>query len=1061
MVFSSLESVFAHGNSPFSYGAWVWDCALGQKRLKRLSEFKKFFLKDSENGCSMPHVFPLPPFCKDGKVVDYTMGSVSDNFAAAEAHGVNLVQSVLNMLHGSQKVNYRFISAAHQRIQARLESGWRDMMMDLDPMDVESIHEFLKHQEHYAGGGPAIPLGSKGGVPSSAATVDLGTHLQENHPELAAQVEEPRLLLLPSRRRPLRVKRGHTWLHSTYPALVAQNVKAGLHVLRKQKQVAKHRGRMCLTGAFAVRKDEKEDRVITDPAVNQLLDPDKLPRPRFAYIPKLRVTWVPRSGRLLVSKRDARHYFHSLKIGRKWQKWLCGPPITNDHGDLRFPASCTAPMGFGPSAGWAQGLTDETTLAAGLPESSRLHPDHMAPDSFPVWGSICDDIWALDHAEADTSPDVCGPGWLARAEEAWIDRGVQPNSKKTVDAQLGEEVQGYFVDSQGHWVGVSVRKRQRLFQATWHLLSQCVVLVADVDRLVGKFGFVHSCRPMMRSIFVEVYGWLDWHRAHKVRQAGLPDNIWIELMMAALLLPYAQFDLSSNYSSRVECTDASMTGIGRAWASLPVDVVQKMAQLCDHPGVYTNLQLPHGIALTEKHECPLRKVRLPSKFVHWYKFGSPASPLYIFLGEADAATWAAEDRLRRRSDDGCRFVHPMDSASCVGAFMKGRSASKLLNLRCQRMCAIGVGGGHEVFYPWIPSGENPADEPSRRFETHKAGTHVDEPADLPAKETVFVDPFDRLWIDSSTMFFIHLCAGPERSNDLTDWVERLSHEHGIPLIGIRVDPRAGNSKFLASLGIVCNDMLDGKQMVHLLSMIRAGRVLGVFVSPPCSTFSAARHKAVGADGHGPRPLRSRQSPWTCLPGRSHEENAAVDIGSALGLIGIGMLGEARAVGAWGGYEHPADRFRSPFPSVFANSEMQQLKDTFKLKYYETDQCMFGAPSRKPTGLILPADHSSIVRKCKHKHGHDQHGWDHIKRQFRTTPAARYPSGFSQALASLFVARLVRARQHGYRQPYGPRMGNDVGSVDPWLGQMCTAWEWPSPSRDFLTQCLERCHQKQI
>ena len=177
--------------------------------------------------------------------------------------------------------------------------------MDLDPMDVESIHEFLKHQEHYAGGGPAIPLGSKGGVPSSAATVDLGTHLQENHPELAAQVKEPRLLLLPSRRRPLRVKRGHTWLHSTYPALVAQNVKAGLHVLRKQKQVAKHRGRMCLTGAFAVRKDEKEDRVITDPAVNQLLDPDKLPRPRFAYIPKLRVTWVPRSGRLLVSKRDA------------------------------------------------------------------------------------------------------------------------------------------------------------------------------------------------------------------------------------------------------------------------------------------------------------------------------------------------------------------------------------------------------------------------------------------------------------------------------------------------------------------------------------------------------------------------------------------------------------------------------------------------------------------------------------------------------------------------------------------------------------------------------------
>ena len=61
-----------------------------------------------------------------------------------------------------------------------------------------------------------------------------------------------------------------------------KNVKAGLHRLKKEHQVAKHRGVKCLAGAFAVPKDEHEDRVITDPAVNQLLNPDSLPRPRFA-----------------------------------------------------------------------------------------------------------------------------------------------------------------------------------------------------------------------------------------------------------------------------------------------------------------------------------------------------------------------------------------------------------------------------------------------------------------------------------------------------------------------------------------------------------------------------------------------------------------------------------------------------------------------------------------------------------------------------------------------------------------------------------------------------------
>ena len=107
----------------------------------------------------------------------------------------------------------------------------------------------------------------------------------------------------------------------------------------------------------------------------------------------------------------------------------------------------------------------------------------------------------------------------------------------------------------------------------------------------------------------------------------------------------------------------------------------------------------------------------------------------------------------------------MDSASCVGAFVKGRSASDLLNHRCQKLCAIGVAGGHEVFYPWIPSGDNPADEPSRFFEGSEAGEHskpgpsASEVAQPVAKETVVVDPFTlRSWTGNE-LFFIHLCSG--------------------------------------------------------------------------------------------------------------------------------------------------------------------------------------------------------------------------------------------------------------------------------------------------------------
>ena len=71
MIFSSLEQVFAHSRSAFNYGSWLWDCAQGQRRLRRRVEFSGFFFKAPEHGCSKPHVFPLPPFCKDRRVVEY------------------------------------------------------------------------------------------------------------------------------------------------------------------------------------------------------------------------------------------------------------------------------------------------------------------------------------------------------------------------------------------------------------------------------------------------------------------------------------------------------------------------------------------------------------------------------------------------------------------------------------------------------------------------------------------------------------------------------------------------------------------------------------------------------------------------------------------------------------------------------------------------------------------------------------------------------------------------------------------------------------------------------
>ena len=192
-------------------------------------------------------------------------------------------------------------------------------------------------------------------------------------------------------------------------------------------------------------------------------------------------------------------------------------------------------MGFGPSAGWAQSLTDLITHVADLPPEHRLHPDKVVPGELPVWGSIIDDIWCLEHVDEGVKGEV-GPQWLNRAEESWVSHGVLPKHKTTVDAALGEEIQGFYVHPHGHWVGLSMEKRRHLTQASFHLFTQKKVPFKIFDRVIGKHGFAHSARPCLRSIFQS-----SWMRpgGGKLGLVELPELVWEELLLSTLMLPMA------------------------------------------------------------------------------------------------------------------------------------------------------------------------------------------------------------------------------------------------------------------------------------------------------------------------------------------------------------------------------------------------------------------------------------------------------------------------------------------------------------------------------------------
>eukprot|EP00972_Heterocapsa_arctica_P096295 14207099-Heterocapsa_arctica.AAC.1 len=72
-------------------------------------------------------------------------------------------------------------------------------------------------------------------------------------------------------------------------------------------------------------------------------------------------------------------------------------------------------------------------------------------------------------------------------------------------------------------------------------------------------------------------------------------------------MPFAQVDLDAEWCNRLEMSDASPGGHGRAWACFPTDLISHVARHADSKAPYTCLNLEHGIEVDEQNRCPLKR----------------------------------------------------------------------------------------------------------------------------------------------------------------------------------------------------------------------------------------------------------------------------------------------------------------------------------------------------------------------------------------------------------------------------------------------------------------------
>ena len=178
--------------------------------------------------------------------------------------------------------------------------------------------------------------------------------------------------------------------------------------------------------------------------------------------------------------------------------------------------------------------------------------------------------------------------------------------------------------------------------------------------------------------------------------------------------------------------------------------------------------------------------------------------------------------------------------------------------------------------------------------------------------------------------------------------------------------------------------------------------------PPCETWSAARFLRLQLDGpHGPRPLRSQNQLWalTCL--RKAEANS-IAVGNAplratIRMVFAALCSPSTAVIM----EHPRRPDWMPLaPSSRLLPGLRYLAGLPNCEAHDVDQCMLGAPSKKPTTLLcLQMKGINLLREApttcngQHVHATTLRGLD-SDGLFRTAPAKQYPRGLCNLLARL-------------------------------------------------------------
>lgn len=187
---------------------------------------------------------------------------------------------------------------------------------------------------------------------------------------------------------------------------------------------------------------------------------------------------------------------------------------------------------------------------------------------------------------------------------------------------------------------------------------------------------------------------------------------------------------------------------------------------------------------------------------------------------------------------------------------------------------------------------------------------------------------------------LYLYAGAPRKSSVKAFLARMSKATGVAVYVTEMDIVRSKR----------HDLSRRHLQQRLLAAIKKQRYNALLASPPCNTFSRARHSAQP----GPRPLRDINHPYG-VPGLTAREKAAVRQGTVLAKFAIAAVHAqlASSATAMALLEHPEDlgtAARGRPASIWQWPEARALTNEPNAASIAIHQSSFGTACPKPTRL---------------------------------------------------------------------------------------------------------------